>query len=193
MFRRLYNWTMDLSGKRHALWALAAVSWSESFVFPIPPDVMMVPMILARRERAWMIATVASLASVLGGLTSWLVGYYFFESVGRDILELYGHLDNYERIRDSYNLWGVWIILGGALTPFPYKVIAIASGVTQLDWLTFVWASLLGRSLRFFLEAALLWRFGERLRQFIERYLGWLVGASFVFVVGGLYLAGTLF
>jgi len=184
---------MDLSGKRHALWALAAVSWSESFVFPIPPDVMMVPMILARRERAWMIATVASLASVLGGLTSWLVGYYFFESVGRDILELYGHLDNYERIRDSYNLWGVWIILGGALTPFPYKVIAIASGVTQLDWLTFVWASLLGRSLRFFLEAALLWRFGERLRQFIDRYLGWLVGASFVFVVGGLYLAGTLF
>ena len=193
MFRRLYNWTMDLSGKRHALWALAAVSWSESFVFPIPPDVMMVPMILARRERAWMIATVASLASVLGGLTSWLVGYYFFESVGRDILDFYGHLDNYERIRDSYNLWGVWIILGGALTPFPYKVIAIASGVTQLDWLTFVWASLLGRSLRFFLEAALLWRFGEHLRQFIERYLGWLVGASFVFVVGGLYLAGTLF
>ena len=193
MFRRLYNWTMDLSGKRHALWALAAVSWSESFVFPIPPDVMMVPMILARRERAWTIATVASLASVLGGLTSWLVGYYFFESVGRDILDFYGHLDNYERIRDSYNLWGVWIILGGALTPFPYKVIAIASGVTQLDWLTFVWASLLGRSLRFFLEAALLWRFGEHLRQFIERYLGWLVGASFVFVVGGLYLAGTLF
>ena len=193
MFRRLYNWTMDLSGKRHALWALAAVSWSESFVFPIPPDVMMVPMILARRERAWVIAIVASLASVLGGLTSWVVGYYFFESVGRDILDFYGHLDNYERIRDSYNLWGVWIILGGALTPFPYKVIAIASGVTQLDWLTFVWASLLGRSLRFFLEAALLWRFGERLRQFIERYLGWLVGASFVFVVGGLYLAGTLF
>jgi len=193
MFRRLYHWTMDLSGKRHALWALAAVSWSESFVFPIPPDVMMVPMILARRERAWVIAIVASLASVLGGLTSWVVGYYFFESVGRDILDFYGHLDNYERIRDSYNLWGVWIILGGALTPFPYKVIAIASGVTQLDWLTFVWASLLGRSLRFFLEAALLWRFGERLRQFIERYLGWLVGASFVFVVGGLYLAGTLF
>lgn len=189
MFRRLYNWTMDLSGKRHALWALAAVAWSESFVFPVPPDVMMVPMILARRDRAWTIAIVASLASVLGGLTSWAVGYYFFETLGRDILEFYGYLDRYDAFRSGYNAWGIWIIIGGALTPFPYKVIAIASGVTQLNVLTFVWASLLGRTVRFFIEAVLLWHYGERLRSFIERYLGWLVAGAFGLLIGGLVLA----
>lgn len=189
MFRRLYNWTMELSSKRHALWALALVSWSESFVFPVPPDVMMVPMILARRDRAWTIALVASLASVAGGATSWAIGYYFFETLGRDILEFYGYLDRYDAFRASYNAWGIWIIIGGAVTPFPYKVIAIASGVTQLNLFTFLWASLLGRTVRFFIEAALLWHYGERLRNFIERYLGWLVAGAFGVLIGGFVLA----
>lgn len=185
MLRRLYDWTMALAGHRHALSALAAVSFIESSVFPIPPDVMIVPMVLAERKRAWRIALVATLASVAGGLLGYAIGAGLFEAVGRPILELYGFSERFEQFRAGYNEWGVWIVAMAGLTPFPYKVITISSGVMSLDLVVFVVASALSRGLRFYVEAALLWRFGPPIRRFIEANLPILTTVFFVLLFGG--------
>ena len=169
----------------YALWMLALIAFVESSIFPIPPDVLLLPMVLAARRRAWLIATVATVASVAGGMLGYAIGALLFETVGRPILELYGYLERFTEFRAAYNDWGAWIVFGAGLTPFPYKVITIASGVTGLDLVTFTVASVLSRGLRFFAEAALLWWFGQPIRRFIETNLGWLTGLFFVLLLGG--------
>ena len=185
MLRRLYERTLDLAGHRHAIWALAAIAFIESSIFPIPPDVLLVPMVLAARERAWRIAVVCTLASVLGGIAGYGIGYFLFEAVGQPLLAFYGYADRFSRFSAAYNEWGAWIVAGAGLTPFPYKVITIASGVTGLDLPTFIAASAVSRGLRFFAEAALLWRFGAPIRSFIDRYLPWLTAIFFAGLLGG--------
>lgn len=185
MLQRLYDWTMRLAAHRHALLALAAVSFIESSVFPIPPDVLLIPMVLAARDRAWLYATVCTIASVLGGAAGYGIGYFLFEELGRPLLEFYHYGDQFETFRDQYNAWGAWIVAGAGVTPFPYKVITIASGVTALDPTTFMVASILSRGARFFLVAALLWYFGPPIRKFIENHLGMVVTVFFVLLFGG--------
>lgn len=180
---------MALAAKRGALWALAGVSFAESSVFPIPPDVLLIPMVLARPKAAWLVAAVCTAASVLGGLAGYAIGAYFFEAFGRDLLAFYGHLERFQSFQSRYNEWGAWIVAGAGLTPFPFKIITIASGVTRLDLALFVGASTLARGFRFFLEAGLLWYFGEPIRGFIERRLRWLVTAFFALLLGGFLLA----
>ena len=188
MLRGLYDWTMGLAGHRHALWALAVVSFVESSMFPIPPDVLLIPMVLAAREKAWKIAAVCTVASVLGGLAGYAIGALLFETVGRPILEFYGKTDVFLEFQDAYNEWGAWIVAGAGVTPFPYKVITIASGVTGLSLVVFTVASVLSRGARFFVVAALLWKFGPTLRDFIERRLGLMFTIFFVSLVGGFVL-----
>jgi membrane protein YqaA with SNARE-associated domain len=188
MIRALYDWTLSLARARHALWALAAVSFAESSVFPIPPDALMIPMILARPERAWRVAGVALVASVLGGLAGYAIGWGLFESVGRPVLEFYGKADAAEAFNARFNDWGAWAVLIAGVTPFPYKVITIMSGWTGLSLPVFVVASIVARGLRFFLVAALLWRFGAPIRDFIERRLP-LVFTLFVALLLGGFLA----
>ena len=185
MLRRLYDWTMGLAGHRHALWALAAIAFIESSVFPIPPDVLIIPMVLAARERAWRIALVCTLASVLGGLAGYGIGAFLFDSLGRALLEFYGYMERFSDFQARYNEWGAWIVAGAGFTPFPYKVITIASGATGLDLGVFMTASVLARGARFFILAALLWKFGPPIRAFIERYLGWLTLLFFLLLFGG--------
>jgi len=185
VLRKLYDWTLRQAGHRRAMPVLGAVSFAESSFFPIPPDVLLVPMILADRRRAWRIAAWCTLASVLGGLAGWLIGWGLYESVGRPVLEFYGYLDKFEDFSARYNEWGAWIVFGAGLTPFPYKVITIASGVTGLDLVVFTVASVLARGLRFFVVAALLWKFGPWIRAFIEKYLGLLTVAFFALLIGG--------
>ena len=185
MLRRLYDWTLSLAARRDALWALAIISFIESSIFPIPPDILIIPMVLAARHRAWMIALVATVSSVLGGIAGYAIGFYLFEAVGRPILEFYGYLDRFQDFSLAFNEYGWWIVFGAGLTPFPYKVITIASGVTALDLATFTVASVVARGGRFFLVAALLWAFGEPIRAFIERRLGLLTVVFFVLLVGG--------
>ena len=185
MLRRLYDWTLSLAARRDALWALAIISFIESSVFPIPPDILIIPMVLAARNRAWLIALVATVSSVLGGIAGYAIGFYLFEAVGRPILEFYGYLDRFEDFSLAFNEHGWWIVFGAGLTPFPYKVITIASGLTALDLATFTVASVVARGGRFFLVAALLWAFGEPIRAFIERRLGLLTVVFFVLLVGG--------
>lgn len=187
MIRRLYDWTMSLAAGPHALWALALVAFVESSVFPIPPDVLMIPMILARRERAFLIAAVATLASVAGGMLGYAIGYGFMDTLGQPILEFYGKADKFDELAARFNQYGGWAVLVAGVTPFPYKVITIFSGATQLSLPLFIGVSVLARALRFFIVAGLLWKFGAPIRDFIERWLGPLFTAFAVLLIGGFY------
>lgn len=185
MLRRLYDWVMSLAATRHAERALAAVSFIESSVFPIPPDVLLIPMALADRARWVRIALVCTIASVAGAYLGYAIGALFFDLVGRPILEFYGRADAFAELSSRYNAWGGWAVLFAAMTPFPYKVLTIFSGVTGLNLLVFTVVSLLGRGVRFFLVAWLLSRYGEPIKGFIEKNLGLLFTLFMVLLIGG--------
>lgn len=185
--RRLYNWTLSLAESPHALWALAIVAFIESSVFPIPPDILMIPLIIARPSQAFKIAAIATVSSVLGGLLGYFIGYGAFETVGRPVLEFYGKDAYFDEFAVKYNEWGAWAVLMAGVTPFPYKVITILSGTTGLSLPVFIVASIVARALRFFIVASLLWKFGDPIRDFIERRLGLVFSAFVVILLGGFY------
>jgi membrane protein YqaA with SNARE-associated domain len=185
MIRGLYNWTLGLAQSPHALWALALVAFIESSIFPIPPDILMIPMIIAVPRRAFLIAAVATLSSVAGGAFGYWIGAAFFDTLGLPVLEFYGKTGNFEAFRQQYNEYGAWAVLIAGVTPFPYKVITILSGATGLSLPVFMFASVLARGLRFFLIAALLWKFGVPIRDFIERRLGLVFTVAILLLVGG--------
>lgn len=170
-----------------ALWVLAFVAFIESSVFPIPPDALMIPMIIARPSRAFLIAAVATVASVLGGLAGYAIGYGAFELVGRPVLEFYGKDAYFAEFAARYAEWGAWAVLIAGVTPFPYKVITILSGATALSLPVFILASVVARALRFFVVAALLWKFGAPIRDFIERRLGLVFIVFVVLLLAGFY------
>ncbi len=185
MIRPLYDWTMRLAGHRHAMWAMGFISFIESSIFPVPPDALMMPMVLARRDKAWRIATVCTLASVVGGLFGYMIGYFLWDAIGQQVMDFYGYAAKMDEFAALYNEWGFWIVAGAGFTPFPYKVITIASGLTQLDLAVFMAASVISRGARFFLVAGLLWYFGPPIRVFIEKHLGLLASAFFALLLGG--------
>ena len=188
MLRSLYDRTMQLAARRDAVWLLAVVAFVESSIFPVPPDVMLIPMVLAARGGAWRFAAVCTVASVLGGLAGYAVGSVLFEAAGRPILELYGYAERFAEFTLRYNEYGAWIVFVAGVTPFPYKVITIASGAAQLDLATFTTASVLARGIRFFLVAALLYWIGPPVRSFIERRLGLMFTIFCVLLIGGFVL-----
>jgi len=192
VLRRLYDWTLSLAATPHALWALAAVSFIESSVFPIPPDALLIPMVIAAPHRAWLIAGVCTVASVLGGGFGYLIGWGLFEEVGRPVLAFYGMEDKFAAFADNYNQYGLWWVLIAGFTPFPYKVITILSGATGLNFTLFMAASLVARGLRFFIVAGLLWKFGPAIRDFIERRLGLVFSLGMAALVGGFAVVGLL-
>ncbi len=185
MLRRLYDWTLSLARAPHALTALAVIAFIESSVFPIPPDVLMIPMIIAAPHRAFLIAGVATLASVLGGVAGYAIGWGLYDTVGRPVLEFYGKDAYFAEFATRYNEWGAWVVLFAGVTPFPYKVITILSGATALSLPVFILASVIARGLRFFIVAALLWRFGAPIRDFIERRLGLMFTLFMILLIGG--------
>lgn len=185
MLRRLYDWVMALSAHRHAVWALAGVAFVESSIFPIPPHAMLVPMVLAERARAWVYAAVTTVSSVLGGILGYAIGFFLFEIVGKPILEFYGQTQAFASFAERYNEWGAWIVFIAGVTPFPYKVITIASGATQLNFIIFMVASIAARGLVFFVISGLLYWFGPPIRDFIERRLGLVTAVFVILLVGG--------
>ncbi|MEM8657853.1 MAG: YqaA family protein [Pseudomonadota bacterium] len=188
MLRRLYDYTLRLAEGPYALPALAAVAFVESSVFPIPPHVMLIPMIVAAPQRAWLIAGVCTLASVLGGLLGYWIGAELFQSVGQPVLELYGKDEKFAEFQAMFNDWGAWAVLMAGITPFPYKVITITSGATGLDLGVFVTASILARATIFFVMAAILWKFGPPIREFVEKRFGLMATLFFVLLIGGFAL-----
>ncbi len=192
MIRSLYDWTLSLARTPHAMAALFLVAFLESSVFPIPPDVLMIPMILARPWRAFSVAGVALAGSVLGALLGYWIGAAFFDQIGQPVLQFYGKDAYFDDFRLRYNDWGAWAVLIAGVTPFPFKVITILSGSTGLSLPVFIAASILARGLRFFLVALLLWKFGPPIRDFIERRLGILFAAFCALLVGSFYLVRFL-
>jgi membrane protein YqaA with SNARE-associated domain len=185
MLQRLYARILEIAAGPHALAALLVVSFAESSFFPIPPDILLIPMILARPHQAFRLAALCTIASVAGGLVGYAIGYFLFDAIGRPVLEFYSAMGSYEALKAGFAEWGVWIIIIKGMTPIPYKLITIASGVAQFDLIAFILASIVSRSLRFFLVAALLWYFGDIARQFIERRLTLVTTVFAVALVGG--------
>jgi membrane protein YqaA with SNARE-associated domain len=186
--QRLYDRVMALAARPDAIYWLAAVSFIESSVFPIPPDVLLIPMILARRERAFWLATVCTVSSVIGGYFGYAIGYYAFEAIGRPVLEFYGAMAKYESVKQTFDQWGAWFIIVKGATPIPYKLVTIFSGTVKFDLLQFTISSLISRAIRFYLLAVLLWKFGPPIRDFIERRLMLVTTAFVVLLVGGFVL-----
>ncbi|SEN79075.1 membrane protein YqaA, SNARE-associated domain [Roseovarius tolerans] len=187
MIRSLYDRTLRMAEHRHALWVLACVSFIESSVFPIPPDVLMIPMILARPSRAWLIAGIALVSSVLGGMLGYAIGAFAYQEIGQPILAALGKGDAMVAFSTRFNDFGFWAVLTAGVTPFPYKVITIMSGWTAMPLGTFIATSILARGIRFFLVAALLWKFGTPVRDFIERRLGLMTVLFVLLLFGGFY------
>lgn len=193
VFRSLYDWTMRQAARPRADRALAVVSFLESSVFPIPPDVMLIPMCLANRQRAFYYAGICTIASVIGGLLGYAIGYFLIETVGKWIIDLYGYAQKWQAFEDAYDEWGVWIILIKGLTPIPYKIVTIASGAAHFSLAVFIIASVVTRGLRFFIVAGLLRAYGEPIRDFIEKRLN-ILGVIFVVcLVGGFVVVRYLF
>lgn len=193
MMRRLYDWMMQKASGEGAPWALAIVSFIESSFFPIPPDVMLIPMVLARRELAWRYATIATVASVIGGMLGYAIGYYLYDAVGLPILKFYGKegaLDGFIQFVHDY---GVPAVIIKGMTPIPYKVVTIAAGVAKMDLLAFTGASIIARAMRFYLVAALLYFFGEPIRDFIEKRLTLVTTVFVLLLVGGFVAVKYLF
>jgi membrane protein YqaA with SNARE-associated domain len=189
MLKRLYDWFIAAADKPSALWIMGAVSFAESSFFPIPPDVMLVPMSLARPQRAGLYAVVCTLTSVAGGVVGYAIGAGLYDSLGLWLMQLYGLTDKVEAFRASYAEWGAWIIIGKGLTPIPYKLVTITSGFAGYNVWLFILCSLIARGGRFFIVAVLLNRYGDVIRAEIERRLGFWVGVGAVVLVLGFVIA----
>ena len=185
MLRRMYDWCIADADKPYALWLMGAVSFAESSFFPIPPDVMLIPMSLARPQKAWLYALVCTVTSVAGGVVGYAIGALLYDSVGQWLINLYGYGDKVEAFRDSYAEYGAWIILLKGLTPIPYKLVTITSGFANYNLLLFVIFSVIARGGRFFIVAILLNRYGTWIREAIEKRLGlWVIVATATLVLG---------
>ncbi|MFW2829345.1 YqaA family protein [Sphingomonas sp. ID0503] len=192
MFQRIYDWTLRLAGHRHAESSLALISFSESVFFPVPADVMLVPMVIARPDRAWRIATICTIASVLGGVLGYMVGYFLFATVGKWVIDLYGLGHAFSQYHDFYAKWGATIILVKGLTPIPYKLVTIASGVAKFNFGIFLLTSAITRGARYFIVAALLKRYGTPIQAFIEKRLTLVSLGVLALIVGGFVAVALL-
>ena len=193
MLRRLYDWTLSLAAHPHAMWAMFLIAFVEASVFPIPPDILLIAMVLATPTKVWRIALVCTLGSVLGGFLGYAIGYSLYETVGHRIIAFYGYEQQFDSLRALYREWGFWIVVAKGLTPIPFKIVTIVSGAAGLDLKTFALASVISRAPRFFVVAALLWKFGSPIKAFIERYLNWLALAFLVLLIGGFFILKWVF
>jgi membrane protein YqaA with SNARE-associated domain len=193
MLRRIYDWCVDTAAKPHAAWILGAVSFAESSFFPAPPDIMLIPMALARPDRAWFFAAVCTVTSVAGGLFGYFIGAVLYDTVGHWLIHLYGLGDKVEVFRAGYAQYGALIILIKGLTPIPYKLVTITSGFAGFNLPLFIVLSIITRGARFFLEAFLLNRYGARARTIIEERLGMWAGLAAVGIVVGFIVVVRVF
>jgi len=192
ILRNLYNWTLDKASHKKASWFLILISFTESSFFPIPPDILLIPMVLAKRLKAWFYALICTLSSVAGGLAGYGIGNFFYASIGSAIVDIYGLSNSFDLFENYYNQYGIWIVLGAGFTPFPFKFITIASGVFNLNIFLFVIVSMIARGLRFYLIATLLFIFGNTIKNLIDKYFNLLVSLFFILLIGSIFIIKLL-
>lgn len=192
MLKRLYDWTMAKAASKDSGKWLAAVSFAESSFFPLPPDLLLVPMVIANRKAWWKLAAICTLASVVGGIAGYMIGYFLYETLGRWVIDFYHLTDKFEALRQTFVEYGAEILIIKGMTPIPYKLLTITAGVAHLDLWVFIGASIISRSMRFFLVAALLYFFGEPIRAFIEKRLTLVTSVFAVTLVGGFLVVKLL-
>lgn len=185
MLQKTYDWMMDKAAHRHAIWWLALISFVESSFFPIPPDLMLIPLVLAAPTRWFRIALVCTIASVAGGYLGYAIGYFFMDTVGAAILAVFHLTEKFEAFRPLVDQYGTWVIIVKGATPIPYKLITIAAGAFHFDLAQFTLASIVARAMRFFLVAALLWKFGPPIRDFVEKRLALVTTITVALIVVG--------
>ena len=188
LLRSLYNWTLKKAEHKYSTWILSLVSFSESSFFPIPPDVLLIPMIIAKRTKAWTYALICTLSSVLGGVVGYAIGFFLFNSIGILIVEFYHLSNSFNTFENYYKEYGILIVLGAGFTPFPFKFITIASGVFSLNIFLFILTALIARGLRFYLIASLLFIFGEKIKILIDKYFNILAVCFFILLLGSFML-----
>jgi len=193
MLRRVYDWCIASADKPYALWLMGVVSFAESSIFPIPPDTMLIPMSLARPDKAWTYATLCTITSVAGGVLGYVIGAYLYDTVGHWLIQLYGYGDKVEAFREAYARWGTVIILLKGLTPIPYKIVTITSGFAGYNIWLFVVCSFVARGMRFYFTAFVLNRYGARVRTVIEKRLTFWFMLSLGVLVAGIIAALYLF
>jgi membrane protein YqaA with SNARE-associated domain len=193
MLRRIYDWCIASADKPHALWLMGLISFAESSVFPIPPDTMLIPMSLARPQRAWTYATLCTLTSVAGGILGYVIGAYLYDTIGHWLIQLYGYGDKVEAFREAYARWGTLIILVKGVTPIPYKIVTITSGFAGYNLALFIVFSFIARGMRFYFTAFLLNRYGAKARTVIEERLGFWFTIGLLVIVAGVVAALYLF
>ena len=188
LFRKLYDWTMEKSNDPKAPWFLAIISFSESSFFPIPPDIILIPMVLANRIKAWIYASICTISSVFGGILGYCIGYFFYNSIGTMIVQYYSLENLFNNFESNYNEYGILIVLGAGFTPFPFKFITIASGLFSLNLPLFIGVALFARGLRFFLVAGLIKFFGNFIKNLIDRYFNIFTVIFFLLLIGSFIL-----
>ena len=193
MMKKLYDWTIKLAHGPHAEWALAAIAFAESSFFPVPPDMILLPMSLAKPAKAWRYAAICTLASVAGGALGYAIGALLYDTVGHWLIHLYGYEEKMDAMRAFYAKWGALFILLKGLTPIPFKLVTIFSGLFHYNFPLFILLALITRGARFFIIAAALNRFGDRLREKMEAHFGLFIGSLAAIVVGGFVIAVKLF
>ncbi len=186
--KKTYNWTLEKAQHKNAKWYLSLISFAESSFFPIPPDILLIPMALASKARALFYAFMCTLFSVLGGILGYAIGYFFYNSVGIYIVDFYNLENSFNIFENYYKEFGILIVLGAGITPFPYKFITIASGVFGLNIFLFIIVSIIGRGLRFYLIAILLYFFGEKIKLIIDKYFNILTIVFFILLVGSVFI-----
>ena len=191
LFGPMYERTLTWARHRNATWLLAFLSFIEAIFFPIPPDVMLAPMVLARPDRAFVYAGICTAASVIGGLLGYAIGFYL-EPVGMWLLNLMGHPDGKAAFEKWFADWGLWVILIKGATPIPFKLLTITAGFIHMNFWTFLWASMASRAFSFMLVGILFKLFGAPIKAFIDKYLIWVTGAFVVAVVAGFLVIGAL-
>ena len=188
ILRSIYNWTLSKAEHKYSAWILSLVSFAESSFFPIPPDILLIPMVIAKRVKAWTYAFICTFSSVLGGVAGYAIGYFFYNSIGIIIINTYHLSNSFGAFENYYKEYGILIVLGAGFTPFPFKFITIASGVFNLNILLFITTTIIARGLRFYLIAGLLFVFGEKIKVLIDKYFNILAILFFILLIGSVLL-----
>ena len=193
LVKKAYDWVISWASTPYALYALILLSFTESFFFPIPPDILLIAMAFSKPRHSFFYATLCSLSSVVGGIAGYIIGYFLFESIGKLIFDLYGGINQFETVKEYYNSKGAWMVLIGGFTPVPYKLVTIASGAFLMDFKIFLICSVISRSARFFLDSLLIFCFGEKIRQLLEKYFNLFTILLIMTVVLGFLLFRVFF